>query len=80
MMERLHGAPSAYYCAALYMTLRELPPGPTSDLIRHAIDAPTPEAIRAVLTAGLGQPWRIRIEHALIEVGIAATVFLECRS
>lgn len=74
------GVPSSFYCVALNLALHECGAGPTADLIEHALDQPSPEAIRAVLKAGIGQPWCTRIQHALIEVGIAASSYLECRS
>lgn len=74
------GAPSSFYCVALNLALHELPAGEARDLVEHALDAPSPEAIRAVLKIGFGQPWCTRVHHALVEVGIAATGMLECRS
>lgn len=66
------------YCVALRLAQHEA--GPEAYVaIKAAIDRPSPETIRAVLAAGVGQPWRMRIEHALIEMGIAASDGMECK-
>lgn len=80
MDTKFTGPASSFYCVSLLLALRELPAGETADLVQHALDNPSPEAVRAVLKAGFGQPWATRIQHALMEVGIAATPLLECRS
>jgi hypothetical protein len=73
----MSGIPSSMYCVALHLALREC--GPQDYLaIKSAIEQPGPETVRAVLDAGHGKPWRVRIEHALIEIGIAASASVEC--
>lgn len=74
------GAPNSFYCVAMQLALREIEAPAVRDLVQHALDNPGPEAVRAVLRAGFGQPWAKRVEHAMIEVGIAASSMLECRS
>lgn len=76
----MHGIPSSFYCVAMGLALHELPPGETRNLVQHALDNPGPDAVRAVLKAGIGQPWATRVQHAMIEVGIAASGQLECGS
>lgn len=73
----MRGAPTHMYCIAMGLALHEC--GPADYLvIKSAIDAPGPETVRAVLEAGQGHRWRERIEHALIEIGIAASGSVEC--
>jgi hypothetical protein len=73
----MSGIPSSMYCVALHLALREC--GPQDYLVvKAALEQPGPETVRAALDAGVGKPWRIRIEHALIEIGIAASVDVEC--
>lgn len=79
MDTRFTGAPASFYCVAMQLALREIDTADVRDLVQHAIDNPGPDAVRAVLKAGFGKPWATRIEHAMIEVGIAASGFLECR-
>ena len=75
----MQGVPSTYYRLALNLALRELPPGDVADTVQAAIDEPGPDAIRAVLVAGRGTLWVQRVEHALIEVGVAASRGIKCR-
>lgn len=80
MDTKFTGPAASFYCVAMLLALRELPPGEIADLVQHALDNPSPDTVRAVLKAGFGKPWCERIQHALMEVGIAASPLLECRS
>lgn len=74
------GIPHSFYCVAMHLALHELPPGEAADLVQKALDDPGPENVRAVLKVGFGQPWCIRIEHALIELGVVASAQIRCPS
>ena len=80
MDTRFTGASSSFYCVAMRLALRDIETDEVRDLVQYSIDNPGPDAVRAVLKAGFGKPWATRIEHAMIEIGIAASGMLECRS